>query len=1074
MRNITNSNTSKVFVNTITASSPLVFSASSSSASNIALTGLSGFGSAGQVIKVNSSGDGLEYGGQSVASQWVLDTGSLRPISNSIDFVELKRTDTGQVGFKLTNSSYNSEFKQFNDNTIITTANGKLQFTEQDIKIINYLNRDIIQYVNSNSSVQVGNTLDDCYISRLKTVSNTENRILFFYEAVNDTFTLGNTTDIIKLLNVDSIKNTNDRIITSYTGTTLTIGNATDLVSIVNGSATLTLPTSTDTLVGRATTDTLTNKTLTSPNISTIVNTGTLTLPTSTDTLVGKATTDTLTNKTLTSPNISTIVNTGTLTLPTSTDTLVGKATTDTLTNKTLTSPKIDNIKNSSTRNIINYSGNVISVGSTITDSVYIHRCEDIQTPNNVRFYQHETNSITIGNDTDIITFKNVAKNFNFPTTTNLNNTIALTTDIPTALWENNSTIFQNIQNIDQDANSATCPKYIKIQRNSDTTDFGYWIRYDNGSGTIYNSYMFQKDSKLNIQTDYKILRLYDTTFSIENSNSRIILKYINTGTGLQLNNTTDILSVYNCKLIKSKQDRNIVDNSTDNLLQFGNTTDQVNMSANRYEIRDGNSNILLSSVRPAANMTYNAIVVGKGAGTIAPEERPLILMNSTTSPTFRDCRFQLRNVNTSGGSNAVIELFQNTIAGYKGAYIYQGDGEGSLYLESTFKTIFRNYGNSVAEFNSNNALKFLQSTSNITGSTTSTHPHNTTNRMNNIYCNEVVCQTPISQQNMISYKAFQSKYDLATIQGLGTDVPGPNRIAMLELGGSQVIGSANNAVYPVMRINAPVADAEWYMYLQANTDGDEYNGFAFSDSTTPDYFLEFDSGGSVNVYQQLRATAGLFTTGSKTFRIKHPIKAEADKDKVLYHNCVEAPRCDNLYSGKIQLKNGKGIVNLDNNEWYKMTSGTFNKLNKDLRVYVNNNDFDNWDLVKGKIEGNKLIIVSNNPKSNVLVDWMVIGTRQDQEIIDSDITDDLGNLIIEHIEVENENFKMKKRNVNFNRKEKKKYNKFHSLYKSFSNRLNTKTKIDNGLNTARQLIKNNPNKKKSKKPFQPFMNTEK
>ena len=42
-----------------------------------------------------------------------------------------------------------------------------------------------------------------------------------------------------------------------------------------------------------------------------------------------------LTNKTLTTPVISSIVNTGTLTLPTLTDTLVGKATTDTFTNKT-------------------------------------------------------------------------------------------------------------------------------------------------------------------------------------------------------------------------------------------------------------------------------------------------------------------------------------------------------------------------------------------------------------------------------------------------------------------------------------------------------------------------------------------------------------------------------------------------------------------------------------------------------------------------------------------------------------------------------------------------------------------
>lgn len=50
---------------------------------------------------------------------------------------------------------------------------------------------------------------------------------------------------------------------------------------------------------------TLTNKTLTAPVISTISNTGTITLPSSTDTLVGRATTDTLTNKTLTAPTLT-------------------------------------------------------------------------------------------------------------------------------------------------------------------------------------------------------------------------------------------------------------------------------------------------------------------------------------------------------------------------------------------------------------------------------------------------------------------------------------------------------------------------------------------------------------------------------------------------------------------------------------------------------------------------------------------------------------------------------------------------------------------------------------------------
>jgi len=66
--------------------------------------------------------------------------------------------------------------------------------------------------------------------------------------------------------------------------------------------------------------------------------------------------TQTLTNKTLTAPIISSISNTGTLTLPTSTDTLVGKATTDTLTNKTLTNPTVTN-----------YVESVVAIGNSGT-----------------------------------------------------------------------------------------------------------------------------------------------------------------------------------------------------------------------------------------------------------------------------------------------------------------------------------------------------------------------------------------------------------------------------------------------------------------------------------------------------------------------------------------------------------------------------------------------------------------------------------------------------------------------------------------------------------------------------------
>ena len=135
-------------------------------------------------------------------------------------------------------------------------------------------------------------------------------------------------------------------------------------------SAVLTLPIATGTLIGTGDTSTVTNAMIANSSITIqddsstqdsvnlgetlIFEGGSGITTTVTDNKVSFATdgsivtetsTDTLTNKTLTTPVIASLrqaSGTNLLTMPAATDTLVGRATTDTLTNKTLTSPKIN------------------------------------------------------------------------------------------------------------------------------------------------------------------------------------------------------------------------------------------------------------------------------------------------------------------------------------------------------------------------------------------------------------------------------------------------------------------------------------------------------------------------------------------------------------------------------------------------------------------------------------------------------------------------------------------------------------------------------------------------------------
>jgi hypothetical protein len=158
-----------------------------------------------------------------------------------------------------------------------------------------------------------------------------------------------------------------------------TTATTTTFVISQSANRSLTFPDATDIIVARNTTDTLSNKTLTAPVISTIVNGGTLTLPSgTTDVIVARNTIDTLTNKTLTAPIISTIINGGsTLTLPSgTTDTLVARGTTDIFTNKSLNNTSVFHTDNTDQTKRVGYqtSGAITATTTTLIFSQTANR----------------------------------------------------------------------------------------------------------------------------------------------------------------------------------------------------------------------------------------------------------------------------------------------------------------------------------------------------------------------------------------------------------------------------------------------------------------------------------------------------------------------------------------------------------------------------------------------------------------------------------------------------------------------------------------------------------------------------
>ena len=137
----------------------------------------------------------------------------------------------------------------------------------------------------------------------------------------------------------------------------------------------------------------------------------------------------------------------------------------------------------------------------------------------------------------------------------------------------------------------------------------------------------------------------------------------------------------------------------------------------------------------------------------------------------------------------------------------------------------------------------------------------------------------------------------------------------------------------------------------------------------------------------------GTLSKGSGSFKIDHPL-ANMSNTHNLYHSFIEGPQADLIYRGKVDLENGSASINLDTVS--KMTSGTFEALNRNVQCFTSNES--DWDAVKGSVSGNILTISCQNTSSTATVSWLVIGERKDQHMYDTNWTDDDGFVIPEQL----------------------------------------------------------------------------
>ena len=248
------------------------------------------------------------------------------------------------------------------------------------------------------------------------------------------------------------------------------------------------------------------------------------------------------------------------------------------------------------------------------------------------------------------------------------------------------------------------------------------------------------------------------------------------------------------------------------------------------------------------------------------------------------------------------------------------------------------------------------------------------------IYFTNNATTASLNIQNEFGYINLLPSGGAATGVGIGVSDPD---VALDVTGGDNVVD--------IFRITQRASGAAAYG-LQVGLDpsaGDPVFQRLVNDVATESFRI-VRATGDVTMAEDLSVT-GALSKGSGSFKIDHPLPAKTDTHHLI-HSFIEGPRCDLIYRGTVTLVDGTAQVDLD--DAAGMTSGTWVLLCRDEQCFTSNET--GWQHVRGTVSGSTLTIDCEEAICTDTVSWMVVASRKDQHIMETDWTDEDGYPIIE------------------------------------------------------------------------------